>query len=107
MPPHRKGKERGSLPSLVTPLVSVLTDGRSKSRHNREVVRLLRLLIGDGIRTFNMHHVRDGGLCRELPIALDGRFYDISYLSDDGELFLIEVMRVTGLGKSRLDENTN
>ena len=51
--------------------------------------------------------MRDGGLDKDLPIALDGRFYDISYLSDDGELFLIEVMRVTDLGKSRLDKDTD
>lgn len=107
MPPRRKGPGRGSLPSGVVPLVSVFTDGRSKDRHNREVMRLLHLLREDGIKIFNLRHVRDGGLEKDLPIALDGHFYDISYISDDGELFLIEVMRVTDLGKSRLDENTN
>ena len=70
-------------------------------------MRLLHLLREDGIKIFNLRHVRDGGLEKDLPIALDGHFYDISYISDDGELFLIEVMRVTNLGKSRLDENTN
>ena len=107
MPPRRKGPGHGSLPSEVVPLVSVFTDGRSKDRHNREVMRLLHLLREDGIKIFNLRHVRDGGLEKDLPIALDGHFYDISYISDDGELFLIEVMRVTNLGKSRLDENTN
>lgn len=70
-------------------------------------MRLLHLLRKDGVKIFNVHHVRDGGLEKELPIALDGRFYDLSYLSDDGELFLIEVMRVTDLGKSRLDKDTD
>ena len=107
MPPRRKGPGHGSLPSEVVPLVSVFTDGRSKDRHNREVMRLLHLLREDGVKIFNVHHVRDGGLEKELPIALDGRFYDLSYLSDDGELFLIEVMRVTDLGKSRLDKDTD
>lgn len=107
MPPRRKGHGRGSLPSEVVPLVSVFTDGRSKDRHNREVMRLLHLLRIDGVKIFNVHHVRDGGLEKELPIALDGRFYDLSYLSDDGELFLIEVMRVTDLGKSRLNKDTD
>jgi hypothetical protein len=86
-------------------LVSVYTDGCAKSRHNREVVRLLRLLLGDGVQVYNMHHVRDGGLCKDLPLMLDGHCYDISYLSDDGELFLIEVMRVSNLGKGRLGED--
>lgn len=70
-------------------------------------MRLLHLLRKDGVKIFNMHHVRDGGLCRELPIALDGKYYDISYLSEDGELFLIEVMRVTNLGEGRFYQDTN
>ena len=107
MPPRRKGPGRGSVPSEVVPLVSVFTDGRSKDRHNREVMRLLHLLRGDGIKIFNLRHVRDGGLEKDLPIALDGHFYDISYISEDGELFLIEVMKVTHLGKSRLNKDTD
>ena len=68
-------------------------------------MRLLHLLRKDGVKIFNMHHVRDGGLCKDLPLMLDGHCYDISYLSDDGELFLIEVMRVSNLGKGRLGED--
>ena len=106
MPPRRKGPGRGSLPSVVVPLVSVFTDGRSKDRHDREVMRLLRLLRADGVSNYNIHHVRDGGLTKTLPLSLDGRVYDISFISDDGEVFLIELMRVTNLGKGRFNGNT-
>lgn len=62
-------------------------------------MRVLRLLRIDGVTDYNVHHIRDAGLSPDLPIALNGKFYDIGYKSRDGEMFLIEVMRVSHRGK--------
>jgi len=97
-----RGKTRGgpgSVPSAVLPFLTVRTDGKAKERHNRELMRVFRLLRGDGVREFRLHHVNEGGQSREIPIALDGKFYDIGYIAEDGEVFLIEIMRVGHLGK--------
>lgn len=99
MPPKRKGAGKGKVPSAVCPLLNVLTDGRSKARHNREVMRILELLRGDGVQRYNLHHIRDGGLEKDIPLFLDGHLYDIGYICPDGEAFLIEVMRVKLDGK--------
>jgi len=40
-----------------------------------------------------LHHVRDAGMTRDLPLTLDGKWYDISYVAPDGEVFLVEIMR--------------
>lgn len=96
----------GCLPSSVCPLLNVLTDGRSKNRHNEEVKRVLGLLRGDGVKLYNVHHIRDGGLSEEITLFYDGRLYDIGYICPDGEVFLIEVMRVRHLGKGHSQQNT-
>ena len=92
----------GLQPSSVVPLLNVRTDGRAKSRHNAEVARVLRLLRADGVKDYRLHHISDGGYDKTLPISLDGKFYDVAYRDTDGEVFLIEVMRVTNLGERRL-----
>lgn len=91
----------GSLPSSVMPFLNVRTDGRAKSRHNAEVRRFLGFLRSDGVKDYRLHHINDAGYAADLPISLDGKFYDIAYRAADGEVFLIEVMRVTNLGKGR------
>lgn len=40
-----------------------------------------------------LHHVRDAGMTYDLPLTLDGKWYDISYVAPDGEIFLVEIMR--------------
>ena len=82
------------LPSASLPFLNVNTDGRRKDRHNREILFLLRLLLEAGEKDYCLHHVDDAGMNRELPLMLDGRWYDISYVAPDGEIFLIEVMRL-------------
>lgn len=31
---------------------------------------------------------------KALPLSIDGKWYDISYVAPDGEIFMIEIMRV-------------
>lgn len=87
----RKGP--GSIPSSFLPLLSVNTDGKAKDRHNREVSFVLRALQKAGIKTYSLHHIRDGGVEKSLPLMKAGKWYDISYVSGDGEIILVEVMR--------------
>lgn len=84
------------MPGLV-----VLTDGKAKDRHNREVMRVLALLRADGVQHFALHHIRDGGQDPQVPIALQGKYYDIGYIAEDGEVFLIEVMRLNLHGEGK------
>lgn len=91
----------GLQPSSVVPFLNVKTDGRAKSRHNAEVARVLRLLRADGVKDYRLHHISDVGYDKTLPLSLDGKFYDVAYRNPDGEVFLIEVMRVTNYGKGR------
>ncbi len=82
------------IPSSAFPFLLVCTDGAHKERHNDEVMLILSLLKKSGIREYNLHHIRDAGLNREIPIAAGKKIYDIGYCSLDGELFMIEIMRV-------------
>ncbi len=82
------------MPSSVLPFVNVATDGRKKDRHNREVLLLLALLRSAGVKDFCLHHVDEAGMNRHLPLAIDGKWYDIAYVAPDGEIFLLEVMRL-------------
>lgn len=97
MPPKKSGTGRAK--SAVLPLLTVSTDGKAKEVHNREVMRVLRLLRADGTKRYILHHVCDGGQDQSIPIALDNKYFDIGYINDDGEIFLVEIMRVTHLGK--------
>ena len=82
------------LPSSVLPFVNVSTDGRKKDRHNSELLFWSRLLQRAGIKDFCLHHVKDAGMNKALPLSIDGKWYDISYVAPDGEIFMIEIMRV-------------
>lgn len=59
------------------------------------------------MKLYNVHHIRDGGLSTEIPLFLDGRLYDIGYICPDGEVFLIEVMRVKYRGKSNENQDSD
>ena len=82
------------LPSSVLPFLNVATDGKKKDRHNREVLIIARLLQASGVKEFCLHHVDDAGMNHALPLALGDKWYDISYVAPDGEIFLVEVMRL-------------
>lgn len=82
------------LPSSKLGFLNVKTDGRRKHRHNEEILFVSRLLQGAGITDYCLHHVNDAGMNKDLPLCLDGKWYDISYIAPDGEVFLIEIMRV-------------
>lgn len=88
---RKKGK--GVIPSSFLPFLSVETDGAAKDRHNRELSFVLRALRDAGIKTYNLHHIKDGGVDKSLPLMKDDKWYDLSYVSWDGEIILIEVMR--------------
>lgn len=82
------------LPSSSLPFLNVATDGKKKDRHNREILIISRLLQASGVKKFCLHHIDDGGMDHTLPLAIGGKWYDISYVAPDGEIFLIEVMRL-------------
>ena len=82
------------LPSPNLPFLNVDTDGRRKNRHNQEILTLVRLLRTSGVKDYCMHHINDGGMVKTLPLTLGGKWYDIAYVAPDGEIFLIEVMRL-------------
>lgn len=82
------------LPSSVIPFLNVTTDGRKKDRHNSEVLFFSRLLQKSGVTDFCMHHIKDAGMNHNLPLSINGKWYDIAYVAGDGEVFLIEVMRL-------------
>lgn len=95
------------LPSSKLPFLNVPTDGRKKDRHNREVLILARLLQASGVKRFCLHHVAEAGMDKTLPLMLDGRWYDISYVTPDGECFMVEVMRVnTARGPAVREDGT-
>ena len=81
------------LPSKTIPFLSVQTDGKAKDRHNREILYILDLLLKSGVKTFCTHHVSEAGSDKRLPMGLNGRWYDISYVSSDGEIIMLEIMR--------------
>ena len=99
----RKRQARATIPSAAVPFIRVETDGRRKDRHNREVMRVLGDLRARGVTHYNLHHVDDGGLDKSVPLNLKGKQYDIGYVAEDGEVFLIEVMRVTYYGAGDLN----
>jgi hypothetical protein len=82
------------LPSSKIPFLNVKTDGRAKARHNREILYVLGLLRKSGITDYCLHHIDDAGMDKSLPLSLKGKWYDISYVSGDGEIFLVEIMRL-------------
>lgn len=85
------------LPSANLPFLNVKTDGKAKDRHNREVLFFARLLRAAGIKNLCLHHVDDGGMNRDLPLTFKGKWYDVVYVSPDGEIFMVEIMRVRQL----------
>lgn len=103
MSSRAKRRGNGTIRSALFPFLEVRTDGRAKQRHNEEVLRVLGLLKRDGVQSYTLHHIRDAGLSSDLPIALGGKYYDIGYKSRDGEVFLVEIMRVTHRGKSNIN----
>ena len=95
------------LPSSSLGFLNVTTDGKKKDRHNEEVLFFSRLIQRAGIKTFCLHHVNDAGMDRSLPLAVGGRWYDIAYVAPDGEIFLIEVMRLRyARGPAMLEDET-
>jgi hypothetical protein len=84
------------LPSAKMGFLNVTTDGKRKDRHNKELLLLLRLLQQAGCCHYLLHHVKDAGMTKSLPLQQENKWYDLSYVSEDGEIFLVEVMR-TGL----------
>ena len=95
------------LPSAKLPFLNVKTDGRKKDRHNREVLFLAQLLLGSGVTDYCLHHVNDGGMNRNLPLTLAGKWYDVVYVAPDGEVFMLELMRVkTARGPACLEDGT-
>jgi hypothetical protein len=81
------------LPSKTIPFLSVETDGRSKDRHNREILYILDLLLKSGVKVFCTHHVSEAMADKRLPMAIGAKWYDISYVSSDGEIIMLEIMR--------------
>lgn len=95
------------LPSAKLGFLNVKTDGRKKDRHNREVLFLSQLLQAAGIKDFCMHHVNDAGMNKNLPLTLNGKWYDIAYMAPDGEVFMLEIMRVkTARGPATLADGS-
>ena len=82
------------IPSSAIPFLNVCHDGRHKERHNKEIAFSVGLLKKSGVREYNIAHIDDAGLSKEIPIVLNRKIYDIGYCSSDGEVFLIEIMRV-------------
>lgn len=82
------------LPSAKLPFLNIKTDGRRKNRHNREVLRLLQLLLKDGTTRYCIHHANEAGMDKTLPLTYKEKWYDIVYEAPDGEIFMIEIMRV-------------
>jgi|APCry1669189204_1035204.scaffolds.fasta_scaffold168215_2 hypothetical protein len=87
-------RKEGRVPSAEMPFVNVLTDGGHKDKHNREVMFVLTALKKAGVKRYNLMHVNDAGLDGSIPMAYQNHFYDIGYMSTEGSLFLIEVMRI-------------
>lgn len=40
-----------------------------------------------------MDHVKEGGLNGKIPMIHKGKCYDISFLDENGEVIMIEIMR--------------
>jgi hypothetical protein len=92
------------LPSAKLGFLNVKTDGRKKTRHNQEILFILDLLLTAGIKDYCVHHVDEAGMNKALPLTLAGKWYDISYVAPDGEIFLIEVMRLRKCFNSSIDD---
>jgi len=89
------------LPSAKLPFLNIKTDGKRKDRHNREILLFLKLLQDAGCVHYLAHHVNDAGMTKILPLTLAGKWYDLSYVSQDGEIFMVEIMRA---GKIFVDD---
>jgi hypothetical protein len=74
--------------------LNVSTDGKRKDRHNKEVLLVLKLLQKAGCCHYLLHHVKDAGMTKSLPLQIGNKWYDLSYVSEDGEIFLVEIMRI-------------
>lgn len=81
------------LPSSRFPFLSIAGDGASRDHHSRLVLFLFGALRAAGVKDVNMDHVFEGGLNGRLPMIYKGKYYDIAFLDEKGEVVLIEVMR--------------
>lgn len=82
------------LPSSTLPFINIETDGKAKDRHNREILFFSRLLQAAGTKKICLHHVNDAGMAYDLPLTVGKKWYDIAYVAPDGEIFLVEIMRI-------------
>jgi hypothetical protein len=82
------------LPSSRLPFLNVSTDGKAKDRHNREILFFSRMLQAAGTKKICLHHVNDAGMAYDLPLTVGKKWYDIAYVAADGEIFLVEIMRI-------------
>ena len=68
---------------------------------------MLHLLRASGVKRLCAHHVDEVGMDKTLPLSLDGKWYDICYITPDGYVFMLEVMRVdTARGPATLEDGT-
>ena len=81
------------LPSAKLGFLNIKTDGKRKDRHNKELLFWLERLLDAGCIHYSLHHLREAGCTKSLPLQLGGKWYDLSYVAEDGEIFLVEIMR--------------
>ena len=93
------------LPSSRFPFLSVASDGKQRDRHSRLVLFVFGALRAAGCKNINLCHVAEGGLDGDLPLVKSGKWYDIAFLDEDGEVVLIEVMRTYQKVKRGKDKN--
>ncbi len=95
------------LPSHHFGFLNVKTDGKKKNRHNQEILFLTKLLKQAGIKFINIHHVNDVDLDKFLPVKIGNKIYDITYVAQDGELFMVEIMRIKyAKGPLKMEDDT-
>lgn len=95
------------LPSHHLGFLNVPTDGKRKNRHNQEILFLSRLLKKAGIKYLNLHHINDVDLDKFLPVKIGNKIYDITYIAPDGELFMVEIMRIKyAKGQIKMEDDT-
>lgn len=82
------------LPSAKMGFLNVTTDGKRKDRHNKELLFWLEKLLDSGCCHYSLHHIKEAGVNKALPLMHGGKWYDLSYVAEDGEVFLVEIMRV-------------
>lgn len=81
------------LPSAKMGFLNVVTDGKKKDRHNKELLFWFEKLLDSGCCHYCLHHINEAGMNKTLPLQYKGRWYDLSYVAEDGEIFLVEIMR--------------